>query len=114
MKKSNQNILKNVIRESLIDCLVIAGGLWDKYADNESNVIEPVKLYNELLKRWGSGGRVYQKCDWTFDIDEAYDHFQQTGYDLLQEEYNIQLYEERDEKLIREYITEEFKNLMGE
>ena len=115
MIKNNQiKIIKNVIREYLIDCLIIPGGLWDRYGDHDSNIIEPLKLYSQLLKLWGGAGKIYQKSDWVFDLDEAYDHFQQTGYELLEDEYNIFLDEDEDEIYIRDLIKETWKDIMGE
>ena len=53
--KKNYQALVQTFKDSIIDCHLMLGGLWEKYGDR-SSFIDTQALYNKLVKKFGEEG----------------------------------------------------------
>lgn len=108
------NIIKSMIKDSIIDCELELGGLFEKFSKpDENNVCDFSKCYDELLSKFKSEKTIYNESTWAFNKIEVFDHFQQTMIDFLKEKYNIKLSRSKDRAFIFELIDETFDEMMN-
>ena len=118
MIKFNQSqidIIKETIKDSIIDCELELGGLFDRFSKaDENNVCDFSKCYQELLEKFKSEKAIYEESSWEFDDEDVIDHWQQTMIDYLYDDHNIEIDIDDDEDydFIINLIDEVFKNMM--
>lgn len=118
MTKFNQSqidIIKATIKDSIIDCELELGGLFDRFSKpDENNICDFSKCYNELLSKFKSEKAIYEESSWDFDEVDVYDHWQQTMIDYLYDHHNIEIDDDNDEDydFILNLIEEVYNEMM--
>lgn len=117
LNQSQIDIIKETIKDAIIDCELELGGLFDRFSKpDENNICDFFKCYRDLLEKFKSEKAIYNECSWSFDDETVFDHWQQTMIDYLKDHHNIEIDKDDDEdydfilNLIDDVFNEMMKN----
>ena len=99
--KKNYQALVQTFKDSIIDCHLMLGGLWEKYGDG-SSLIDTQALYNKLVNKfgeeeWYKDSTFFSVSDWERGIltqphnvervvESVIDHWAQTMPEYLEDQ----------------------------